>query len=125
MAKGILGIEAVAPIESTKPDITPATQEVKFSHPRHDAIAIVTQWESPVFDEEGKFVRIPVRVNDQITMGSWSQDGTFAKGPGEKRIYDDPDFLNPEMLAKYPNLESSLLYLLGVIQAEEIEKGII
>lgn len=124
MPKGILGIEAVPPFVSTKPDVIPATVEKQFVNPRQEAIAIVPQWDAPIL-ADGVFQRVPIRVNSQITMGVWSQDGTFIAGPGARRIWDDGDICRPEMLAKYPDLEKSLLYLLGVVQQEEQEAGVI
>lgn len=124
MPKGILGIEAVPPFVSTIPDVIPATSEKQFTNPRQDAIAIVPQWDSPLI-VGGVFQRVPIRVNSQITMGQYAQDGSFAVGPGSKRIWDDGDICRPEMLTKYPQLEASLLYLLGVIHQEEQEAGVI
>lgn len=124
MPKGVLGIEAVDPFVSTKPDLTPATEEKSFPHPRHRAIAVVPNWESPVVDEQGNFVRFPIRANAQMEMGQWGQAG-FQSGPGPVRVWETLDVCRPEMLAKYPNLEASLLYLISVVNQEAAESGVI
>jgi hypothetical protein len=124
MPKGVLGIEAVAPFVSDKPDAVPAQEAKSFPHPRQEAIAIVPQWGQPVL-VNGVFQRFPVRVNSQMTMGQWSQDGIFTPGPGARRIWEDGDILRPEMLTKYPQLEASIIYLLGVLEAEAAEAEVI
>lgn len=124
MPKGVLGIEAVDPFVSSKPDEVPATEAQSFPHPRQLAIAIVPQWDGPKLNEQGQFERFPIRVNSQMDMGEWTQAG-FVRGPGKNREWNDPDVCRPEMLAKYPQLEASLLYLLGVLQQEAAEAEII
>jgi len=125
MAKGILGIEALPTVTSTKPFIVPATAEVDYPNPRHDAIAIVPQFDQPpVFDDKGGFLRIKLRVNDQISMGRWNGN-SFELAPGPKRLYDEQDFLTPERLAKYPGLEDAVHLLMQVIEAEAIAAGVI
>ena len=124
MPKGVLGIEAVDPFVSSKPDEIPATTAKEFPHPRQLAIAIVPQWDAPKLNEQEQFERFPIRVNSQMDMGEWTQAG-FVKGPGPIRVWNDSDICRPEMLAKYPQLEASLLYLLDVLQKEANEAGVI
>lgn len=127
MPTGVLGIPALTPTVSTKPDTIPAIAARSFPHPIHNAIAIVLQLANPVLDANNNFVRYPVKVNSQMTMGLWNADGTFTASTGAtaSRVFNENDVLNPTMMAKYPDLATLVPRLVQIIELEAVAQGII
>jgi hypothetical protein len=124
MPKGIFGIEARPAYNSDQGDIKPASPEKRYNNPRHRAIAIVPQWDSPII-ENGQFSRIPIHCNTQTEFGIWSVDGTFEPSPQPVRVWPWNDITSPAMLAKYPALEGHILGILDIIEAEQHATGLI
>lgn len=125
MSQGVLGIAAIPPFVSTKPDTVQAVQAQEFPHPRQALIQIFPQWDQPLSNAQGQFLRFPLAVISRVKMGRWAQDGTFTPSPGGERNWQDGDILRPEMLAKYPELEGHIVGLLAILEQEAAEAGVI
>lgn len=125
MSKGVLGITAIPPFVSTKPDTVQAVQAQQFPHPRQALIQIIPQWDQPLANAQGQFLRFPLAVVSRVKMGRWAQDGTFTPSPGPERNWQDGDILRPEMLAKYPQLEGHIVGLLSILEQEAAKSGVI
>jgi hypothetical protein len=125
MAQGVLGITEISPFVSAKPDTVQAAQAQQFPHPRQALIQIFPQWDQPLTNAQGQFLRFPLAAIVRVKMGLWAQDRTFTPSPGPERNWQDGDILRPEMLAKHPNLEGYIRGLLAILEQEAAEAGVI
>lgn len=120
MADGILGIEAMEPAVAVNHVVIEARQEKVYVNSRKRNIAITIDWSSPVMTEgdNPQFVRYPTQVNTINDIGNWTDSG-FEPSGISPRIFNDNDFLNPEMLKRYPNLGGLVKDLLLILESEE------
>lgn len=125
MSQGVLGITEIPPFVSAKPDTVEAVQAQEFPHPRQAQIQIIPQWDQPLFNAQGQFLRFPLAVVSRIQMGRWAQDRTFTPSTSGERNWQDGDILRPEMLAKHPQLEGHIVGLLQILEQEAAEAGVI